>query len=951
MSEWITVGHEVSLTLLWCVLQVSAVCLFGGVCCVLLKPFGPRAAACVTAWCFAVILVLSGLAFSPAPAWFGDPRAAEETTEAASAPMHARGLPAAGESAHDKTLPGRAATADSGDTVSTSSQSSWMSLALTFVREFQRAPVPQQANAQRRDVPAAAGWSWPMLCAALVLLGTGLGMTRFVLSLLALRAYRRESVMLDDAQLVQEVDVVRAELSRSCRVPTVTVSESAQLSTAATIGVWQATVVLPADWRDWSSEQRRAVLSHELAHVAHRDVPAWLVAQLCLAVHFCNPLIHWLANQLRLHQELAADAAAADVSGGRQPYLLTLAELALSDPPRSRQPSTMVALLARTYLPTRRTLLRRIEMLRDSQRRWTAQLHAGARIALSGLVLLAGVLAAGLRSDGQVPRANGSAPDNLQSENAFGNLAQGNSQAVPSDQADGVREVPIDVSVVLNDALAFLAMRPAQVLARPAAAQAAQMFRTMLAEDMTRTLGAPASEIAQLTVILTSKDGRRPNDPLLVVQTVSEHDFTQVPGLLDDAEEQQSILGRSLYLRRQTIPRWVGVVDSRTLVITDDEELVQRGVRWLLLDVTAQHLQAYAGKDVDVMAMTSTEPIRSEMARSPRKQASTRAFRALWSEPEKYVVTANVGEKLQVTLEAICPEDADVELVEKTMDFLATLGRDAVRDLERPGEQPVPGTPAAAFANDPALKMLSAFYRPMLDNLRIERDENLVRVTTEGNANVSMQMALLLPAVQQARQAARRTQSMNNLKQIMIAMHNYYDQHGCIPPPVLMGKNNQGGEHGHSWRIALLPYLEQAELYEQYRFDEPWNSPHNRQLTAQVPDVFRSPHSDSKTNASYFVLVGPDTAFPGGKGLDFLKITDGMSNTIAVVEARRDIHWAEPKDIPYTSAEQLELGGFTPGLFPAGFCDGSVRTISQNVDEQTLEWLIQINDGNPIPQF
>ena len=96
---------------------------------------------------------------------------------------------------------------------------------------------------------------------------------------------------------------------------------------------------------------------------------------------------------------------------------------------------------------------------------------------------------------------------------------------------------------------------------------------------------------------------------------------------------------------------------------------------------------------------------------------------------------------------------------------------------------------------------------------------------------------------------------MYNLKLIMLAMHNYADTFkGGFPPPVLMGTDGKG-KVPHSWRVAILPYIEQSELYHQYRFDEPWDSEANKLVLAKMPAVYRHPLDDPKsTNASYFVL-------------------------------------------------------------------------------------------------
>ena len=99
-------------------------------------------------------------------------------------------------------------------------------------------------------------------------------------------------------------------------------------------------------------------------------------------------------------------------------------------------------------------------------------------------------------------------------------------------------------------------------------------------------------------------------------------------------------------------------------------------------------------------------------------------------------------------------------------------------------------------------------------------------------------VALLLPAVQAAREAARRMQCTNNLKQIALAMHNYHDVHGSFPAAYIADEN---GRPMHSWRVALLPYLERSDLYNQYNFNEPWDSPGNLKVAEQLPQTYRCP--------------------------------------------------------------------------------------------------------------
>src|SRR5690606_18100842 len=164
-----------------------------------------------------------------------------------------------------------------------------------------------------------------------------------------------------DREILEMLDLLQAEL----RVTTpVELRESNKIATAATTGWRRPVILLPADWTAWTPEQTRAVLAHELAHVSRRDFLVGGCAQLALSLHFYHPLWHWLVGRLRLEQELAADALAASVSGGRETYLRHLAELAL----RRCEPTESVAWPVRAFIPSRRTFLRRIEMLRDPAR-------------------------------------------------------------------------------------------------------------------------------------------------------------------------------------------------------------------------------------------------------------------------------------------------------------------------------------------------------------------------------------------------------------------------------------------------------------------------------------------------------------------------------------------------------------------------------------------------------
>ncbi len=201
-------------------------------------------------------------------------------------------------------------------------------------------------------------------------------------------------------------------------------------------------------------------------------------------------------------------------------------------------------------------------------------------------------------------------------------------------------------------------------------------------------------------------------------------------------------------------------------------------------------------------------------------------------------------------------------------------------------------------------------------------------------------VALLLPAVQAAREAARRAQCTNNLKQFGLAMHNYHSTFNHFPAAAITGDD---GTPLLSWRVAILPYIEQAPLYEQFHLEEPWDSPHNKTLIDQMPPVYACPSGTFQPgHTGYRVFVGAGAAFELTEPAGIQNFTDGTSNTLLVVEAEESVPWTKPEGIPFDPEANPsdQTGSKHPGGFNALFADGSVRFISDAVNEIVLKALI-----------
>lgn len=219
--------------------------------------------------------------------------------------------------------------------------------------------------------------------------------------------------------------------------------------------------------------------------------------------------------------------------------------------------------------------------------------------------------------------------------------------------------------------------------------------------------------------------------------------------------------------------------------------------------------------------------------------------------------------------------------------------------------------------------------------------------------------ALLLPAVQAAREAARRIECSNNLKQLSIAMMNYEAVHRCFPPAYIP---DEYGRPMHSWRVLILPYMEQESLYNKYHFDEPWDSPNNRALADQMPDLYACPShaGPGSSETSYVMIVGPGTLSDGPTASRLGDVRDGLSNTIMLVEAvQSGINWLEPRDldarqISYQINSPDESTGIQsdhPGGVNALICDGAVRFLEDTTDPETVKALSTIDGGEVLDPF
>lgn len=252
-----------------------------------------------------------------------------------------------------------------------------------------------------------------------------------------------------------------------------------------------------------------------------------------------------------------------------------------------------------------------------------------------------------------------------------------------------------------------------------------------------------------------------------------------------------------------------------------------------------------------------------------------------------------------------------------------------------------------------ARELALTLAKKLVDGLTPRQTGEQVTVEIGGICTVDTLVGkLILPATAADRLATQRFHEMNNLKELAFAMLTSHQNDNHFPAHAIYSK---AGKPLLSWRVQLLPLLDQAELYKQFHLDEPWDSEHNKAVIAKMPAVFSSGNKlllvEGKTR--YVVPVGKNTIFDGDKGIGVEKITDGMSNTILILETGEDkaVVWTKPDDMDFDPQKPLAgLGKIDEKGTQAAFADGHVQMLRKKIDAETFRRLILRNDGKPVDQ-
>jgi hypothetical protein len=214
---------------------------------------------------------------------------------------------------------------------------------------------------------------------------------------------------------------------------------------------------------------------------------------------------------------------------------------------------------------------------------------------------------------------------------------------------------------------------------------------------------------------------------------------------------------------------------------------------------------------------------------------------------------------------------------------------------------------------------------------------------------------MFLPMSRPHIEAARRIQCSRNLQRLALAIHNYATVNKCFPPAYVTDRN---GKPLYSWRALVLPFIADETLAKRFHYDEPWDSKANRKLCKDGRKWFQCPtakHADDDCTTDYVMVVGPHMLSDGLHSKNFGDITDGVPNTIMLVEvADSDINWAEPKDLEFDKMD-FTINGQKPCVGShhtsganVALCDASVHYFCDTLAPETLKAALTIDGGEKV---
>lgn len=552
-------------------------------------------------------------------------------------------------------------------------------------------------------------------------------------------------------------------------------------------------------------------------------------------------------------------------------------------------------------------------------------------------------------------------------------------------EGEGTGKKPLDLSYITSDCFAAWITHPRRIGESPLVASVSDRmpFRHPIADLVALRFppGARNTPKIEQQILLAApavpeepRPGDTPFVPTVVLRFAEPVDQKQLLSAMFRGDAVEATWKGKTYYNFPREKAAAYFPDHRTMVVS-----VEKGIRKIISAKTADSplikrlLKLDANNDVIGVVVLEGATEQTREAAGEAARAFLPQVAELVQAPEYLdaaTLTANLaGDPLiEVTLEA-----KDAESAAK-LEELAKRGSAALRQKYAPRpSMPMAGSPEKAesfgklvdqlgggikvskqadrvvvrVARPESMDQFISKFRPKMDTGR-ELAKRPGRPDRPGRSKYDYPPKRKTSGIADVVKAAERANRMNNLHQIGLAMLNHESRFGRFPAAA---SGDKPGQPPVSWRVRLLPYLDGSALYEEYRRDEPWDSPYNRRLVDRMPEVYRGQGRGYDGKTTIMVFTGEGTAFGEERGPRVAQIRDGTSNTIMVVEAGVDkaVPWTKPEDLAFEPDNPARALGYVPtDGFLAVFFDCSVRMINKYVEPETLRRLIDPNDGHAV---
>jgi hypothetical protein len=515
------------------------------------------------------------------------------------------------------------------------------------------------------------------------------------------------------------------------------------------------------------------------------------------------------------------------------------------------------------------------------------------------------------------------------------------------------------LGAVPTDAFAFVSVKVSKLWDNPAAKPFRDWVATQKDGVLESMVGLPFADIDRVTVVAPTLDPRRDDDePIILVTTREKYADAKVLKALAGGFGDGKALpltGRAVKLPRGVDSgpfRTVLLANDRTLLFThsalDEKEaaavlarLMPRKGDGPLSDALAE---AQSHDIVIGVNLSALGPFAERLAKD--KEA---APFLVFLKAKTAVLTADVGKTAKGKFVMAFPDADTAKQAAKALEDGMKLAAEVLANHRLGGNNP-----------DPVEKFVFGRFVDVLKNGKVTVDgSNVVAAADVPFADDLAKFAEALPKSLKEHIAERTAQ--NNMKQLGLGFFNFESVYQRFP-----SDSAPGGDKAPvmSWRVQILPYIEQDNLYKQLDHTKPWDDPANLKIlqAGEMPKVFEHPGRPAPKGHTYFRIFmlpkdakGKDRPLfkEGERGLKILDITDGTSNTFMIVEAGEAVPWYKPDVLAYDGKLPLpQLGAKDADVFLVVFCDGSVRKLKPSkLGEKTLRALITIAGDETIPDL